>query len=146
MIDMESQRTRTSSAAAGRLTSLAGWSLIVIAVLHTLVFVPQAPWGDWVGGSLRTAEPDMESVAIFWALPGGFVVPGLLAGLLIIKAGRRREPLHVGIAAALFLWCSGCIWLAGPSGFMFFYVTVGFLTAASIAARRASARIARPAR
>ncbi|MCD0446803.1 hypothetical protein LO763_24600 [Glycomyces sp. A-F 0318] len=139
MTDTEHQRTGRASKAAARLTGLAGWSLIAIAALHTAVFIPQAPWGDWTGGSLRTAEPDMESVAVFWALPGGFVIPGLLAGLLTIRTARRRERVGLGVALALFAWASACLWLIGPSGFMLFYATVGLLVAAAVADRRPAA-------
>ena len=136
MVDTEHRRARRASRTAARLTGIAGWSLIAIAALHTAVFVPQAHWGDWIDGSLRTATPDMESVAVFWALLGGFPVPGALAGLLMIRTARRQERVGLAVALMLFTWASGCIWLAGPSGFMFFYVTVGLLVAAAIADRR----------
>lgn len=138
MIDTEPQRTGRATKTAARLTGLAGWSLIAIAALHTAVFVPQAPWGDWINGSLRTAEPDMESVAVFWALPGGVVVPGVLAGLLMIRLARRQERVGLGVALMLCAWNSACLWLVGPSGFMLFYVTIGLLVAAAVADRRSA--------
>ncbi|WP_198587264.1 DUF6463 family protein [Glycomyces xiaoerkulensis] len=123
---------------AARLTIIAGWSLIVVAVLHTAVFVPQAPWRDWFSGSLRSVDPDAESVAVFWALPGGIVVPALLLGLLMIRLGRQHQRVGLGYALAILAWVSFCLWLVGPSGFLLLLVTVGLLVAAAAVDRRAS--------
>lgn len=135
MIETE-QRERSASTTAARLTRLAGWSLIAIAALHTAVFIPQAPWGDWIDGSLRSAEADMESVAVFWALPGGIVVPGALAGALLIRSAGLGTRFGLGVSLALAAWVSACLWLIGTSGFMFLYVTAGLLAAAAVADRR----------
>src|SRR5690606_31013825 len=54
------EQIRRAAPAAARTTLLAGWSLMIIAALHTVVFFPQIPWGEWFGGGLRTDEPDME--------------------------------------------------------------------------------------
>ncbi len=120
------------------MTIIAGWSLIVVAVLHTAVFVPQAPWRDWFSGSLRSVDPDAESVAVFWALPGGIVVPALLLGLLMIRLGRQHQRVGLGYALAILAWVSFCLWLVGPSGFLLLLVTVGLLVAAAAVDRRAS--------
>ncbi|RRS00451.1 hypothetical protein [Glycomyces terrestris] len=136
MIDTPAQRERPASTAAARLTRLAGWSLITIAVLHTAVFVPQVPWGEWLDGTLRSGEADMESVAVFWALPGGIVVPGALAGALLIRGARQGTRFGLGVAITLVAWVSACLWLIGPSGFMFVYVTAGLLIAAAVVDRR----------
>ncbi len=118
--------------AAARLTTLAGWSMVAIALLHTAVFIPQIPWGEWLDGGLRAAEPDMESVALFWALPGGIVVPALLLGMFIVRFGGEGRRVGLAVTAALTAWALGCLWLVGPSGFMFVLVTSGLLTAAAV--------------
>lgn len=122
--------------AAARLTTAAGWSIIAIAALHTAVFVPQAPWSEWFHGGLRTADPDYESVSLFWALPGSMVIPGLLLGALMIRIGRRDQRLGIGYPIVLFAWAASCVWLIGPSGFMTFLVPVGLLIAAAVADRK----------
>lgn len=131
-------RIRRASPGASRLTVLAGWSIIVIAVLHTAVFIPQAPWAEWFDGSLRRAGADPDSVAVFWALPGGIVVPAFLLGLLMVRLGRQRQRVGLGVALTLVGWVSFCLWLIGPSGFMLVYSTAGLLIAAAIADRLAS--------
>jgi hypothetical protein len=120
------------------LTGLAGWSLMLIAALHTAVFMPQAPWPEWFDGSLRGLSGDPESLAVFWALPGGIVVPAFLLGLFMVRMGRQRQRVGLAVALTLAAWVSFCLWLVGPSGFMFVYVTAGLLIAAAIADRSAS--------
>jgi MFS family permease len=131
--------------AAARATLLAGWSLMIIAALHTAVFFPHIPWSEWFGGGLRTEEPDAEWAALFWALPGGATVPGFLLGMLLVRFGRQGRSVGLGVAAALAAWALGCLWLVGPSGFMFFLVTAGLLTAGAILDRRRRRRGARGA-
>ncbi|HEU5127536.1 MAG TPA: hypothetical protein VFU12_06055 [Glycomyces sp.] len=133
-------RVRRAAPAAARMTVLAGWSLMVIAVLHTAVFLPQIPWGEWFGGGLRTADADMEWVALFWALPGGLTLPAFLLGLFMIRFGRQGQRIGLGVTAALAVWVAGCLWLVGPSGFMFVLVTVGLLVTGAVLDRRADPR------
>ncbi|GAB3992934.1 hypothetical protein GCM10029992_03290 [Glycomyces albus] len=111
--------------------------MVAIAALHTAAFAFQAPWSDWLGGSLRTADPDMESAALFWALPGGPAVPALLTGMLLIKLGRLRRRAGLGFVAVLVVWAAFCVWLIGPSGFLLTAVTSGLLVAAAVSDRRA---------
>ncbi len=132
-------QTRPTSRAAARLTGLAGWSLMLIAALHTAVFIPQAPWSAWFDGSLRGLSGDPESLAVFWALPGGIVVPAFLLGLFMVRMGRQGQRVGLGVALTLAAWVSFCLWLVGPSGFMFVYATAGLLAAAAIADRGARA-------
>lgn len=128
--------TRRTVQPAARLTGLAGWSLILIAVLHIAFFIPQAPWADWFDGSLRSSEPDPESVAVFWALPGGIAVPAILAGTFMIRLARRGHRAGAGVAATLIAWVTGCLWLVGPSGFIFVYATAALLLAGTLLDRR----------
>ncbi|GAB3225040.1 hypothetical protein GCM10027447_14230 [Glycomyces halotolerans] len=130
-----------ASPGAARLTRLTGWSLIVIAAAHVAVFVPLAPWGKWFEGSLRGSGADAESLAVFWALPGGIAVPGFLLGLLLIRLGRMRQRVGVGFGLVLAGWASICLWLVGPSGFVAVLAAAG-IPAAAIIDRRASRRSA----
>lgn len=138
-------RTGRSTPAAARLTRLAGWSLIVIAVLHVAVFVPQVPWGEWVDGGLRAADPDPESVAVFWALPGGIVLPAVLTGWLMLRSGRLGRRVPLAFAFVLIGWVVFCVWLIGPSGFLAVLATAGLVIAAAIADRSESSPHARSA-
>jgi hypothetical protein len=131
---------RRTSRGAARLTAIAGWSVVAIAVLHTAVFVPASPWAAWFDGSLRSTEADPESVALFWALPGSFVVPVILLGLLMVRLGRQQQSVGLAFALTLMAWVSFCIWLVGPSGFMLVYVPAGLLVAASVLDRQATRR------
>lgn len=133
-------QTRSASRASGRLTGSAGWAILSIAVLHTAVFIPQASWSDWFDGSLRAFQGDPDSLAVFWALPGGFVLPGAMLGLFLIRMGRQRMRVGLGYALTLAVWASFCLWLVGPSGFMLFYVPAGLLLAASIVNGRTPGR------
>ncbi|SHI64448.1 hypothetical protein SAMN05421803_101816 [Nocardiopsis flavescens] len=122
-----------------RLTVAAGWSTAAIGVLHTLVFLPHPYWSEWLGGGLRSGEGGDASLSVFWALPGGFVVPLVLLGLLVARLGRRggRVPAYVGWG--LGLWAAGCALLIGPSGFLLGLVPAGLLIAEDLAARRGGA-------
>ncbi|HLU29380.1 MAG TPA: hypothetical protein VKZ65_13135 [Glycomyces sp.] len=130
------EQIRRAAPAAARTTLLAGWSLMIIAALHTVVFFPQIPWGEWFGGGLRTDEPDMEWTALFWALPGGITVPGFLLGVFMVRFGRQGQRVGLGVALALAVWVLGCLWLVGPSGFMFILAPVGLLIAGAVLDRR----------
>jgi hypothetical protein len=134
---------RRTSRGAARLIGGAGWTVASIAVLHTAVFAPVSPWAAWFDGSLRTADADPESVALFWALPGGLVVPVLLLGLLLVRLGRQRQSVGLVLPLTLVAWVSCCLWLVGLSGFVFVYVPAGLLIAASILDRRAARRAVR---
>lgn len=57
-------------------TVAAGWTIVAICLLHTLVFSIHPYWGDWLAGPLRGSSVSIAEAAQFWALPGGFVVPG----------------------------------------------------------------------
>ncbi|MCC3765142.1 DUF6463 family protein [Glycomyces sp. TRM65418] len=129
-------RIRQATPAAARLTGLAGWSLIVVAVLHIVAFIPLAPWGEWIDGSLRSGDADPDSVAVFWALPGGIAIPAVLTGLLMIRFGRQGQRVPLAFGIALIAWVAVCVWLIGPSGFMAVLVTGGLLIAAASTDRR----------
>lgn len=128
--------TRRSSPAALRTTLAAGWSLVAIAVLHTAFFAFDAPWGDWIDGELRGGEADAESVAVFWALPGGVVMPVLLFAALLIKTARSGRRVGAGFGLALAAWAGFCAWLVGPSGFLTVFVPAGLLVLAAVLDRR----------
>ncbi|MDO3703168.1 DUF6463 family protein [Micromonospora sp. C28SCA-DRY-2] len=119
-----------------RLTVAAGWTLAGIGVLHAAVFLPHPYWEQWLTGGLRSGEGGDASLSVFWALPGSFVVPLVLLGLLLARLGRRgeRAPAHVGWA--LGGWAAGCALLIGPSGFLLGFVPAGLLIAEDLLARR----------
>ncbi|THV41480.1 hypothetical protein FAB82_11770 [Glycomyces buryatensis] len=109
----------------------------MIAVAHIAAFAFIVPWGDWFAGSLRSGEADLGSVADFWALPGGIVLPTVLTGLLMIRLGRQGQRLGIGFGIALIVWAGFCVFLLGPSGFLGVLVPAGFLIAAAVVDRKA---------
>lgn len=124
-------RSRTLTVWTGRLTA-------AIAVVHTVFFIPVTAesWSDWSSGKLwwdasNTADPEL--LWHYWVLPGGFVIPLLLLGLLISRIGKegRAVPLYVGVT--LGLWCAMAAALMFPSGFLLGFVPAGMLL---MAARR----------
>lgn len=106
----------------GRLTVAAGLTLLVINLLHAAIFVAHPWWGMWFAGPIDGEPFPTEALVRFWALPGGFVVPGVLLALLLLRAGRRGTtvPRYVGIG--LGGWAIVCAWFVGPSGFLLLLV------------------------
>jgi hypothetical protein len=123
-----------------RLTVGAGWSMVAIALLHTLVFLPHPYWGEWLTGGLHGGAATAESYSTFWALPGGFVAPLLLLGLLVVRMGRRGERAPAYMGWVVGCWVVGCVLLIGPSGFLTGLVPAGLLIAADVSARRGASR------
>lgn len=101
-----------------RLTIAAGWSTLAIAILHTIVFTFHPHWGAWLAGLTRTGDLPDEAITLFWALPGGFVVPLAVLGLLMIGAGRRGRAMPRYVGWMLLSWILFCFWIIGPSGFL----------------------------
>lgn len=124
------------SAPRSRLTMWAGRTMIFIAVAHTAVFAPLAPWSDWLTGSLRAGTASPDSVATFWALPGGFVVVLVLLGLLVARAGRHGQHVPGYVGWVVLAWGALGVGLIGPSGFLTAAIPAGLLIAADITARR----------
>lgn len=137
-------RIRQTTPAAARLTSASGWSLLVITALHIAVFSVQAPWGEWFDGDLRVSGADPESLAVFWAMPGGLVVPAILTGLLLLRLGRQRQRVGLAFAFTLIAWVAFCVWIIGVSGFLAVLVSAGLVIASVIAERRAPSPVAEP--
>ncbi|WP_256838759.1 DUF6463 family protein [Ornithinimicrobium faecis] len=123
-----------------RLTIAAGWSTLTIAVLHTIVFVFHPHWGAWLAGLTRTADLPDQAITLFWALPGGFVAPLAVLGLLMIGAGRRGQAMPGYVGWILLGWILICCWIIGPSGFL-----LGFVPAALLVWPRRRRGGARPA-
>ncbi|NUR93314.1 MAG: hypothetical protein HOY71_55345 [Nonomuraea sp.] len=109
--------------------------MLIIAAAHTAVFAPLAPWGSWLAGDLRTAR-DPDSVATFWALPGGFVVTLALLGILVARAGRRGERVPAYFGWVVLAWGAFATYLIGPGGFVSAVVPAGLIIAASFTAER----------
>lgn len=124
-----------------RLAVAAGIAILVIVALHTAFFAVHPWWDEWLAGPLRTQEPPMDASVQFWALPGGFVVPFALLGLLLIERGRRGRSAPWYLGAVLGVWALGCLWIVGPSGFLFVLVPAVLLV---ISAARAGRRAAVP--
>ncbi|WP_210415457.1 hypothetical protein [Agromyces laixinhei] len=129
------QRTR-----ADRLTVAAAISLLLISALHTAAFALHPWWGAWVAGPFRTEQLPLDAAVQFWGLPGGFVVPGVLLALLILRAGRNGRTVPVYVGAVLGVWALSCVWVVGPSGFLLLLVPAVLLLSASIRARRRGER------
>ncbi|MFI7045544.1 DUF6463 family protein [Streptosporangium sandarakinum] len=119
-----------------RLTVWAGRSMILIAVAHTAVFAPLAPWSSWLAGDLHDPAPDSDSVATFWALPGGFVVVLGLLGLLVARAGRQGQRVPGYVGWTILVWAALAVGLIGPSGFLLGVIPSGLIIAADITVRR----------
>lgn len=124
------------STRSDRLTIAAGASLLAIAALHTLAFSVHPYWGAWLAGPLRTGTESLDSAVQFWGLPGGFVVPGALLALLIIRLGRRGQTPPAYAGWTLGLWAALCLWIVGPSGFVFVLAPAILLIIANRRARR----------
>ncbi|MFD8532191.1 DUF6463 family protein [Streptosporangium canum] len=124
------------SARPSRLAIWAGRAMILIAVAHTAVFVPLAPWSSWLAGDLRNRVADSDSVATFWALPGGFVAVLVLLGLLVARAGRQGQRVPGYVGWVILAWAALAVSLIGPSGFLLAAIPAGLLIASNITARR----------
>lgn len=114
-----------------RLTLAAGWSILVICLLHTLAFAFHPYWDDWLAGPLRQSTPTFEEAVQFWGLPGGFVVPGALLALMILREGHHGRALPTPIGWVLAVWAAACLWVVGPSGFVLVLVPAVLLILAS---------------
>jgi len=131
---MTSPRTAHPAPTASRLTLAAGWSLLAICVLHTLAFAWHPYWGDWLAGPFRDTTAIADESIQFWGLPGGFVVPGVLLALQILERGRQGLRLPAYVGGVLAVWATACLWVVGPSGFLFVLVPAGLLIAARLRA------------
>ena len=122
------------------MTRWAGWMMVGIGVLHTAVFVPHPHWASWLAGDLRTGAAGHDSVATFWALPGGFAVVLVVLGLLVVRFGRNGEtvPGHVGYATGG--WALLCVLLIGPSGFLLGLVPAALLIVVDLRERKNASR------
>lgn len=127
------------SARTRALTLWAGRSAVSIGCLHTALFgvESRSRWGGWLSGELRGADPDAhaETVRLFWALPGGFVVPLVLLGLLLSRMARTGQEVPRYVGWALGGWVVLAGWILGPSGFPLGLVPAGLLILASRARR-----------
>ncbi|WP_109473540.1 hypothetical protein [Ornithinimicrobium cavernae] len=110
-----------------RRTLAAGWTTVTIAVLHTVYFAFHPYWGLWLAGPARAEVFPQEAATIFWALPGGFVIPLAVLGLLMIGAGRRGEVMPRYVGRLLTGWVLLCVWIVGPSGFLLGLVPAALL-------------------
>ncbi|MET7464160.1 DUF6463 family protein [Nonomuraea sp. NPDC005501] len=126
------------SAPPSRLTIWAGRTMVLIAVAHTAVFARLAPWSSWLAGDLRNRAADSDSVATFWALPGGFVVVLALLGLLVARMGRQGHHVPGYVGWVTLAWGALAVTLIGPSGFLLAAIPAGLLIAANITTRRHS--------
>ncbi|MFV2144811.1 DUF6463 family protein [Isoptericola sp. G70] len=130
---------QTKSTGAG-LTRTAGILMIVIAVLHAVV-TTTSHWSGWLAGNLRDRTASAESVAAFWAQPGGFAVVVLVLGLLVVRAANRGDRLPAYVGWSLLGWVVLCLVLIGPaSGFSLALVPAALLVAADVRARLATRR------
>ncbi|WP_102194279.1 DUF6463 family protein [Microbacterium aurantiacum] len=136
----QSTREVPARTPADRLTVAAGVSLLLICVLHTAVFAVHPWWAAWLAGPFRTVQPPADASVQFWGLPGGFVVPGVLLALLILGAGRRGTAPPAYVGATLGFWALACIWMVGPSGFVFILVPAVLLLIARARSRGRGAR------
>lgn len=133
-------RSDGASVRPDRLTVAGAISLLTISALHTVVFALHPWWGPWMAGPFRTTQLPTGAAVQFWGLPGGFVVPGVLLALLILRAGRRGDTVPLYIALTLGIWALVCIWIVGPSGFLLLLIPTTLLLIASLRSRRGAPR------
>jgi len=111
------------------LTRWGGRLLTSISILHILVFLSHPYWSEWLTGKGITT---MESMALFWALPGGPAVIGILLGMLVSRMGKRGEVAPGYVGATVLAWAAGCIALLGVSGFVLMIVPALMLITATL--------------
>ncbi len=127
----------TTSTRTDRLDTVAGTLLVAIAIIH-VVFTMNPYWPAWLGGELRDGTASAESLAAFWAQPGGFSVVVVLLGLTILRSARRGERLPGYVGWGLLGWVGLCVVLIGPaSGFTLALAPPVLLVAANLRARAA---------
>lgn len=119
-----------------RLTIAAAVALLVISILHTAAFSLHPWWGAWMAGPFRTAQLPVDAAVQFWGLPGGFVVPGVLLALFILRIGRGGDTVPLYVPLILGSWALLCVWMVGPSGFMLILIPAVLLLIATLKARR----------
>ncbi|MCX5130260.1 DUF6463 family protein [Streptomyces sp. NBC_00347] len=110
-----------TSPRARTLTLWAGRTTVSIGVLHTALFAVKAQpeWAGWLSGDLHGADPatHVESLRLFWALPGGFAVPLILLGLLLSHMARTNQEVPRYTGWVLAAWVALAAWILEPSGF-----------------------------
>lgn len=114
------------------LTRWGGRLLTSISILHIIAFLPHPYWPEWLSGEGITS---MESMALFWALPGGPAVVGILLGLLVSRMGKHREVAPGYIGWTVLAWAAAGIALLGVSGFVLMIVPALMLITAAVMRR-----------
>lgn len=127
-------KTKTPGSALNR---WAGYSMLFIAVAHTLVFAFNPFWSQWLSGGLRGGQAPADAYTTFWALPGGFVPVLVLLGILVVRMGRRGEPVPGYFGWVMLAWCGLCTYIVGPSGFVSGIVPAALLIAGTVVAAKA---------
>lgn len=92
--------------------------MVAIAILHTAAFAFHPHWAAWLAGPMRAGDLPEEAITLFWALPGGFVAPLAVLGLILVGAGRRGQHAPRVAGWILLAWILCCLWIIGPSGFL----------------------------
>ncbi|MGW6708376.1 DUF6463 family protein [Streptomyces sp. NPDC054956] len=138
--------TAAGAARARTLTIWAGRSTVFIGFAHMAFFTVKtgSSWGDWLSGTLhgRAAIEDpahLDSLRLFWAMPGSFAVPLILLGLLVVRMARADQEIPRYLGWTLAAWVLLCGWILEPSGFPLGLAPVALLLLAH-RARHAKAR------
>ncbi|MFI6869153.1 DUF6463 family protein [Nocardia sp. NPDC050406] len=122
-------------ARAATLYVWAGRALTAIATLHIAFFVVDTNdhWSEWATGELWGAQATTryESLADFWALPGGFAAPLIVLGLLITRLARAGRAVPAYVGWTLTAWVVLCALILMPSGFLLGLIPAGMLLTAS---------------
>lgn len=136
----------TNSTLTGRprtLTFVAGYLIVGISVAHIAYFGIRTAdyWGGWIAGDLRfTDSAPADVLEAFWVLPGGFALPTIALGLMVVEYARAGRVVPGSVAVVLLAWTVLASFLMLASGFPLGIVPGAMLLAARSMARRDESR------
>ncbi len=115
---------------------VAGWMLIALAILHLVNLVnlgaaaaTAGAFPVWFSGGLWLADMSVAG-GYFWASLGGFPIPMIALGWMIVHLARAGSPVPRGIPWLLLVWIIGASLVLGLSGFVVAIVPIVLLLSA----------------
>ncbi|CAM3238489.1 DUF6463 family protein [Stackebrandtia soli] len=118
--------TITALPAAARSTRLTRWgglTCVAIGLGHSVIGLAVAGrhWPGWITGDLwwGIGSPGMlESKLAFWSVPGSFVVPLILLGLMAVGRAREGRALPGYVGWTMLTWAAFGAYIGFPTGFL----------------------------